>query len=338
MVDPPTYRAEPDPAFAARLERLLLQRLTTGSDEPRSNRRGAASDGPLDTHTHSDDEHGDLIMLETEDRPTHQPPHSPGRGSPGRWLLVAAAAAVVALIGTLVVAAGDDDEAELDTASSTPTTTPVQDVVDWADVPDDDSTFYEPGRYFVDLDGDEATPLRVTFEVTADGWRPWPGAFKQEGGDTGFSIADIANVTNNACTDQTPLDPPVGPTVDDLATALTHLAPFTVAEPPTDVTIDGYHGKHLTLTTTGSNLRITGTGSSLRFAGCRDGGHLQSWIFRGEGGPFYGYAAVPDIREQFWILDVEGTRLVLVKLDSPSSPAQDIAERDAMFDSIDIQP
>ena len=28
MVDPPTYRAEPDPEFADRLERVLLQRLT----------------------------------------------------------------------------------------------------------------------------------------------------------------------------------------------------------------------------------------------------------------------------------------------------------------------
>lgn len=333
MVDPPTYRAEPDPTFAARLERLLLQRLAEGSDEPRSNRRGAASDGPLDTHPYSDDELGDLIMLETEDRPTHQPPPSSGRGSQGRWLMVAAAAAVAAVIGTVVVAAGDDDDT-VDTADSpTPTTTPV---VDWADVPD--GTTYAPGRYFVDPDADPTTPLRVTFQVTADGWNSWPGAYKQQGGNTGFSIADIANLTTDACTDHTPLDPPVGPTVDDLATALTQLPPFTVAAPPTDVTIDGYHGKHLTLTTTGSDLRVIGTGNSLRFADCLDGGNLHSWIFAGVGGPFYGYAAVPDIREQFWILDVDGTRLVLVKLDSPSSPAQDVAERDAMFDSIDIEP
>lgn len=277
-------------------------------------------------------------MLETETRPPLQPPPRSGRGSPGRWLMVAAAAAVVAIIGTLVVAAGDDDGKKVDTANDpTPTTTPVQDAVDWADVPDDNGTFYEPGRYFVGLGADPATPLRVTFQVTADGWRPWPGAFKQEGGTTGFSIADIANLTTNACTDHTPLDPPVGPTVDDLATALTRLPPFTVAEPPTDVTIDGYHGKHLTLTTTGSDLRIVGMGNSVQFAGCRDGGSLHSWIFRGEGGPYYGYSAVPDIREQFWILDVEGTRLVLVTVDSPSSPAQDIAERDAMFDSIRIE-
>lgn len=35
---------------------------------------------------------------------------------------------------------------------------------------------------------------------------------------------------------------------------------------------------------------------------------------------------------------MEGTRLVFVKTDSPQSPTQDVAERDAIFDSIRIEP
>ena len=35
---------------------------------------------------------------------------------------------------------------------------------------------------------------------------------------------------------------------------------------------------------------------------------------------------------------MEGTRLVLVKNEAPTSPAQDVAELDAIFDSIHIEP
>ena len=36
----------------------------------------------------------------------------------------------------------------------------------------------EPGRYFVDPDGDDTTPLRVTYQVAAEGWAAWFGAVK----------------------------------------------------------------------------------------------------------------------------------------------------------------
>ena len=53
MVDPPTYRAEPDPEFADRLERVLLQRLTASRPDrapavelPRAMRRSAPTPTP----------------------------------------------------------------------------------------------------------------------------------------------------------------------------------------------------------------------------------------------------------------------------------------------------
>jgi hypothetical protein len=314
----------PDPALAEELRRRLHARLVRGYQ-----------DAPLPTafaDTDPDDREGDLIMLETEDRPAGHEPPAPRRRSPGTWLLVAAAVAVVAVVGGLLVAAGGSDDDELDTASTTPPTVPVRDAMGLPE----GTTEYEPGRYFVDPDADESTPLRITFEVTGDGWGPWLGAYKfNRDVLTGFSTTTVTNLTTDACTDLDPLEPPVGPTVDDLATALTQLPPFQVTAPPTDVTIDGYSGKHLELTT--PDLETAGPPGNRRFTGCVDG-HLNSWISPNLGGPFWGYGAVDFIREEFWILDVEGTRVVLVKVDSPGSPAEDLAERDAMFDSIDIEP
>ena len=69
----------------------------------------------------------------------------------------------------------------------------------------------------------------------------------------------------------------MGPTVDDLATALSQLAPFEVTAPPTDVTLFGYPGKHLELT-------VPDRG----FADCGNG-ELHSWISPLNGGSFSGY-------------------------------------------------
>ena len=323
-------RVAPDPARAEELRQRLHARLASGSPaEPLvPTERAVASIPSADADP--DDREGDLIMLETEDRPIgHEPP--PGRRSPSSWLLVAAAVAVVAVVGAvLVAAAGDDDETRVP-ATETPTTAPVQNAMGLPE-----NTEYEPGRYYVDPDNDETTPLRVTFQVTSGGWTPWPGAYTFSGDSlTGFSVTTVTNLTADACAGDGPRVPPVGPTVDDLATALTQLPPFEVAAPPTDVTLFGYPGKHLELTT--ADVRIAGGPADARFADCVDG-RLYSWISPVLGGAFWGYQAVADISEEFWILDVEGTRLVLVQIDAPSSPAEAIAQRDAMFDSISIEP
>jgi hypothetical protein len=308
---------QPDPAFVARMRELVVDEWQADA--------GTTPPDEVDT----DDQEGDIIMLETEERPTDDEPGAPHPRSPGTWLLVAAAAAVVAGVGALLVVAGSDDEDPVDTVDSPATTTvaPGQEVLE---VPGGE-TFVplEPGRYFVDPDGDDTTPLRVTYEVAAEGWDSWFGALKfaQDGVDaaTVLSITTVTNLVTDGCLDHTPLDPPVGPTVEDLATALTQLAPFEVTAPPTDVNVFGYPGQHLELTVP--------DGVS---PGCLDG-DLDSWISPVNGGAFSGYDG-PGQTEEFWILDVEGTRLVFVKLNSPVSPAEDAAELDAIFDSITIEP
>ncbi len=120
MVDPSTYRADPDPEFADHLERVLLQRLTAGPDAMNSRRDAVPSDQQF--RPDADPDHRrDIIMLDTEDRPTR--PIGPRRGSPGRWLLVAAAVAVVAVVGAVLATVGSDDDKPLDTVTA-PTTAP----------------------------------------------------------------------------------------------------------------------------------------------------------------------------------------------------------------------
>jgi hypothetical protein len=194
-----------------------------------------------------------------------------------------------------------------------------------------------PGTYFVDPDLDPSTPLRVVYEIPAQGWSQWIGGAKfSDVGHVGVSITTVVNLVRDGCHSSW-ADPPIGPTVNDLVIALAALAPFQVTSAPKDVTIYGYSGTHLAWTV--PDLPMTGNGDNRRFTGCVDG-KLKSWVapFDTEpGDAFYGYTG-PGYVEEFWILDVEGTRLMMTSGQSPGSPAKDVAERDAILASIRIEP
>lgn len=198
----------------------------------------------------------------------------------------------------------------------------------------------EPGTYFIDPDGDPSTPLRVVYEVPAEGWSMWIGAvkFAEEEGHVGVSITTVTNLVRHGCHDHSWADPPVGPSINDLAAALADLAPFRVTSPPKDVTALGYSGKHLEWTV--PDLPVREVGDDRRFTGCEEG-KLKSWVAfvdtAEEGDAYYGYSG-PGFREEFWILDVEGTRLMIEAGRSPGSPPKDLAELRAILDSIRIEP
>ncbi len=197
----------------------------------------------------------------------------------------------------------------------------------------------DPGTYFMDPDLDPSTPLRVVYEVAAEGWSQWAGAVKfgEDEGHVAVSITTVTNLVNQGCSDHSHADPPVGPTVDDLATALADLAPFQVTSSPKDVTVYGYHGKHLEMTV--PDLPVDESRDDRRFIECH-GGQLKSWVAPFDttpGDAFYGYTA-PGYTEEFWILAVEGTRLMIAAERSAGSPQQDLAELGALLDSIRIEP
>ena len=251
-----------------------------------------------------------------------------------------AAVAAVGVAGAFVVnSAFSSDPAPLrpaatpDAAETTDEPSPPQDIAGFTNFAP-----LDPGTYYIDPDDDPSTPLRVEFDIATGGWDGWIGAAKFDeeslNGHVAVSIATVTNVVSHGCRDHSPDDPPVGPTVDDLAAALADLAPFRVTSPPTDVTMAGYRGKHLELTV--PDLPVEADAEGLKFTGCEDR-TLKSWFSAADPEGFFGHTG-PGYTEEFWILDVEGTRLVIVAHSSPKAPAEDIAEMRAIIDSIQIEP
>ena len=114
------------------------------------------------------------------------------------------------------------------------------------------------------------------------------------------------------------IDPPVGPTVDDLATALA--AQSMRGDPvPTDVIVDGYRGKVLDMTVP----------DDIVIEDC-DLNEFRSWVGRFHQGPGQ--------RDRVYILDVKGERLVLVVHHMPGVADADLAELQRVFESIDLEP
>ena len=143
----------------------------------------------------------------------------------------------------------------------------------------------------------------------------------------------MTNVVEDGCTGHVAVVPPVGPTVDDMATALAGLSPFVLTKPPSDVTIDGFRGKHLELTV--PDLDLGGSGSDTEFTDCTDG----------ELGATSEAAVVRQLRLQpsrpvreIWLLDVDGTRVDDRGRYFAGSSEGDIAELRSILDSIDIVP
>lgn len=191
---------------------------------------------------------------------------------------------------------------------------------------------------WIDIATDDDTPIRVNYTIPAADWFAFIGSAKdvgdgQDAERVGVLIADIWNVTTDACDQQSAAMPPVGPLVEDLAVALTQLPPFEVSSPPAAITAYGYSGTHVQLRIPLDQPFDEELGT---FTGCYDG-VLASWMSPPLSPAFYGYIA-PGDTEDFWILDVEGTRVVIAALATANASAELIAEQEAVLDSIVIEP
>ena len=107
----------------------------------------------------------------------------------------------------------------------------------------------------------------------------------------------------------------VGPTVDDLVTALVDHPSLDVTA-PVDVTLAGYSGKYL-------DLQIPDGISACAYYKPMDGHH---------------YAQGPGQRWHMWVLDVGGVRVLVETNDFAGTSAQRLAEEQAMIDSLEINP
>ena len=241
------------------------------------------------------------------------PSERPGR--PARLAIRAMALAAVAAITITACSSGTDDDAEqtLETTGSTApplTTTPA----------DATNVTSEPGTGTASF-GD----IPVSF-TQPDGWDTLDWAAIKGDPIYGLVFMEVGNTYTDSCP-SVELDPPVGPTVDDLASAWAD-QPGVNATAPTDITVDGFHGQQVEFTVpdyeTGANEDD-----------CADGGHFM--VFEGVDTPGDGYwAQGPNQHHQVRILDVDGTRVVIAATWFPDTSAQDRADIDEMLDSIQI--
>jgi hypothetical protein len=176
----------------------------------------------------------------------------------------------------------------------------------------------EPGRWAVR----DEFPVRLTFEVE-EGWGPCTSDFASEQGIcfleggflSGLQFVIVDNVMRDPCDGTSELDPPVGPSVDDLVAAISAMEFYDVS-PATDITISGFHGKELEIT-------------APFIAGC----DLHNW--RTSDG--WNGAAAGEVNH-LRIVDVDGVRVVIFTGYTPSggTPAA-IAKLEAALDSVAIE-
>ena len=177
---------------------------------------------------------------------------------------------------------------------------------------EEESGALAPGTYVSSID-----PVEVTFAVPA-GWTREPSAPELAGpisDDGGLSFWIITDLFADPCRfDQGTLDPPPGPSVEDLANALV-AQPGVEADPPTDVVVDGFAGTYVQYTTPAT--------------GCAQFGPWETPN---------GVVLGPNTDARYWILDVDGTRLVMLAYLWDVATEGGRAELQAIIDSVQITP
>ncbi len=162
--------------------------------------------------------------------------------------------------------------------------------------------------------------VRLKFAVPA-GWVYNEWYVSKVNADPIFSVG--FDIVDNIYTDSCPsvlVDPPVGPTVDDLASAWASLPGFN-ATAVSDITVDGFHGKQVEFTVPDYNEDDC-TYGDFKLLEAEDGGAY--------------WAQGPNQHHQLWILDVNGTRLVIVATSFPDTSPQDRAVIDEILASVQI--
>ncbi len=168
--------------------------------------------------------------------------------------------------------------------------------------------------------------IPVTFTVPDD-WTLDEGhaAFKGTGvGAVGLHFDEIPNIYADGC-QWVPLDPPVGPTVDDLVSAWTNLPDFA-ATAAVDVTVGGFTGKQIEFTVPDYDIGECRRADSPAFG---------LWTAPDHAFPDF-EAHGPYQHNQQRIVDVAGTRLVITAYYVPSATPQDRADLEQALASIQI--
>jgi hypothetical protein len=193
-----------------------------------------------------------------------------------------------------------------------------------------------PGVYTVQLGAATAKPLKVTLTLT-NNWEwfgnslipevPGPGA----PGGLAILFLDVTSLNPDPCHwSGTADDVDTGSTVAALVAALKAQTAYTASD-PVDVTIGGYSGQRVDIP--GPTEPFSSTGE----APACDDGIVRLWNTHELGADGI-YLQGPANRWQANILDVDGTRLVVVAQDFPGTKPADRALLDAVLASMVITP
>jgi hypothetical protein len=182
-----------------------------------------------------------------------------------------------------------------------------------------------PGRGTGSFVG-SAPKVPVTFTMPA-GWEMFDEwAVLKSGADPVFGLVfmNVGNIYADGC-QWVLVDPPPGPTVDDLVSAYAKLPGF--GGPARDVTVDGFEGKQIQYTVPDYNENECIEG--------KFGIFLIGRNLAGTAAPNL-WAQAPKQQNKLWILDVDGTRQVILATYPPNISAQDRTDLDGIFRSIQI--
>ena len=246
---------------------------------------------------------------------------------PIRLAMATAAVVLVAVVGINLLPQNESSgpaASPVPTATPMPTTSPSATPAAYAE-----PTFLAPGSYII---SPSTTDPGFTFTV-ADGWEGrfaviWKG--RDGPGETAFGLWRVVNVYTDPCHwQQSLLNPPLGPSVADLTTALLN-QDGPGASPAIDVTFSGYPAKRVELSVP----------ADLDVASC-DLGKFRRFRAPGEGDA--DVAAVPAVQvrgrvDVMYISDIDGERWVMDAWYLPGTPEADVAELMASLASIEIQP
>ena len=167
--------------------------------------------------------------------------------------------------------------------------------------------------------------IPVTFTVPND-WTVAEGFTAYNGTDVGVLFDDVTNIYADGCAWKL-VDPPVGPTVDDLVAAwadVPDLAPTAAV----DITVNGHTGKQIELTVPDY---ASGECRANQFGLWR----VPSDPSESSDSPGY-WAQGPKQHLKTWVLDIDGTRLVIAWTYLPSASPQERAALDAASASFQI--
>jgi hypothetical protein len=176
-------------------------------------------------------------------------------------------------------------------------------------------------------------PRWVVLRVPATGWVSNDGiVFKNLPGRSDFHVIalstwTVGNLKADPCRWKAGTrDPPVGPTVGDLAAALLEQA-GPIEGTSTDVTLGGYRGKKIEFSIP----------SDFDSSSC-DEGVFSRWEAASEPGDWGGWIYGGGMRNAVYIIDVDGKRVVIDTMSLPGASAADLAEFDQMIASIRFEP